>query len=88
MASQLKQFSIPPQSGAAGCVSENVTSSKFQGAEWKAGYARTTQALAIACLHVEVWSAAVSLLINLGNITMKNKTWELAAWHINKLLCE
>lgn len=33
MAPQLKQFSIPSQSGAAGCVAENVTSSKFQGAE-------------------------------------------------------
>lgn len=33
MASQLKQFSIPPWSRAAGRASENVASSKFQGAE-------------------------------------------------------
>lgn len=71
MASQLKQFSIPPQSQAAGCATEKVTSSKFQGAEWEAGWASPKQPLAEPGLHVKVRRAEVSLLIKLGTITMK-----------------
>ena len=87
-ASQLKQSSPPPQRWAAGCVSENVTASKLQEAEWKAGCARTTRSLALLCSQVRVWSAEIWLLIKLGVITTRNQIWQLATWPINKLLCE
>lgn len=52
-APQLKQFSTPPQRWAAACVSQSVTSSKFQGAEWEAGCARPTHTPSLFPAHTQ-----------------------------------
>lgn len=87
MASQLEQFSIPP--GA-----EQLPA--FRGTEHLLNFRVLSEGRAVPgpgtpptpCLHVKVQRARAGLLIKLGTITVKNEIWELATWHINKLLCE